>query len=288
MGSMIWRVVSQAGQHRMLHASVRAAEGPFSAVCACAPSLSTNPPPPRRCSQRSSWGAICEIRHHRCRCCHRALPPAAGAVPVLVAALQPPRMDSTAMETIFEAAWAITNLAVVGCPLRECRCRGCRCLCCCLSSRLLPPLLGEPCGCPQLLTFARTHALSHVPSRQGEFETVKAVLAAAPILIAYLGGGSGLPVAEQCAWALGAAPCIGLVLPHAPSRTLCLLLLTLAAAGAGLSTHAGNIAAEDFEFRQTLIANGVVRPLAQLLVGARRALDSGTGVPLAGRWRGVG
>lgn len=32
---------------------------------------------------------------------------------------------------------------------------------------------------------------------------MKAVLAAAPILIAYLGGGSGLPVAEQCAWALG-------------------------------------------------------------------------------------
>ncbi|KAI3431378.1 hypothetical protein D9Q98_004432 [Chlorella vulgaris] len=110
----------------------------------------------------------------------------AGAVPVLVAALQPPRMDATAMETIFEAAWAITNLAV------------------------------------------------------GEFETVKAVLAAAPILIAYLGGGSGLPVAEQCAWALG------------------------------------NIAAEDFDFRQTLIANGVVRPLAGLLVGAAKALDSGT------------
>lgn len=39
--------------------------------------------------------------------------------------------------------------------------------------------------------------------QQGEFETVKAVLAAAPILIAYVGGGSGLPVAEQCAWALG-------------------------------------------------------------------------------------
>ncbi|PSC72043.1 importin subunit alpha-2 [Micractinium conductrix] len=109
----------------------------------------------------------------------------AGAVPVLVAALQPPRIDGTALETIFEAAWALTNLAV------------------------------------------------------GEFETVKAVLSAAPILIAYLGGGSGLPVAEQCAWALG------------------------------------NIAAEDFEFRQTLIANGVVRPLAALVVGARKALDAG-------------
>lgn len=43
---------------------------------------------------------------------------------------------------------------------------------------------------------------------------------------------------------------------------------------------AGNIAAEDFEFRQTLIANGVVRPLAQLVVGARKALDAG------GEWPG--
>lgn len=43
----------------------------------------------------------------------RAPAPAAGAVPVLVAALQPPRMDATALETVFEAAWAITNLAVV-------------------------------------------------------------------------------------------------------------------------------------------------------------------------------
>lgn len=39
--------------------------------------------------------------------------PAAGAVPVLVAALQPQHMSATALETIFEAAWAITNLAVV-------------------------------------------------------------------------------------------------------------------------------------------------------------------------------
>lgn len=38
---------------------------------------------------------------------------------------------------------------------------------------------------------------------------------------------------------------------------------------------AGNIAAEDFEFRQTLIANGVIRPLAQLVVGARKALEAG-------------
>ena len=45
--------------------------------------------------------------------------------------------------------------------------------------------------------------VSHRTLLQGEFESVKAVLSAAPILIAYLGGGSGLPVAEQCAWALG-------------------------------------------------------------------------------------
>ncbi|KAL4419366.1 hypothetical protein ABPG77_001593, partial [Micractinium sp. CCAP 211/92] len=96
----------------------------------------------------------------------------AGAVPVLVAALQPPVMSGTAMETIFEAAWAPHHLAV-------------------------PPSDRLPRG------------------------------------------GSGLPVAEQCAWALG------------------------------------NIAAEDFEFRQTLVANGVVRPLARLLVGARQALDKG-------------
>lgn len=37
---------------------------------------------------------------------------AAGAVPLLVAALQPPRVDATALEAIFEAAWALTNLAV--------------------------------------------------------------------------------------------------------------------------------------------------------------------------------
>jgi hypothetical protein len=37
----------------------------------------------------------------------------------------------------------------------------------------------------------------------GQHEVVKAVVPAAPVLIAYLGGGSGLAVAEQCAWALG-------------------------------------------------------------------------------------
>ncbi len=40
---------------------------------------------------------------------------------------------------------------------------------------------------------------------------------------------------------------------------------------------AGNIAAEDFEFRHTLIANGVVRPLAQLLVQAAKVLDNRAG-----------
>lgn len=75
------------------------------------------------------------------------------------------------------------------------------------SSRLHPSpcLAGSACVrcvrcCPAFL-----HCCHHilVSPQQGEFETVKAVLAAAPILIAYLGGGSGLPVAEQCAWALG-------------------------------------------------------------------------------------
>lgn len=54
-----------------------------------------------------------------------------------------------------------------------------------------------------------------------------------------------------------------------------------------LHLHPGNIAAEDFEFRQTLIANGVVRPLAQLLVGARKALDNNGGWLVDG-WVGGG
>jgi hypothetical protein len=49
----------------------------------------------------------------------------------------------------------------------------------------------------------------------------------------------------------------------------------------------GNIAAEDFDFRQTLIANGAVRPLSQLLVGARRALDSKTGGPRRAQTSGL-
>jgi hypothetical protein len=36
----------------------------------------------------------------------------AGAVPVLIDALQPPQMDATALETTFQASWALTNLAV--------------------------------------------------------------------------------------------------------------------------------------------------------------------------------
>ena len=37
----------------------------------------------------------------------------------------------------------------------------------------------------------------------GEHEVVQAVVVSAPALIAHLSGWHGLPVAEQCAWALG-------------------------------------------------------------------------------------
>lgn len=96
-------------------------------------------------------------------------------------------MDASSLETIFEAAWALTNLAV------------------------------------------------------GQAEVVEAVVPAAPVLIAYLGGGSGPAVAEQCAWALG------------------------------------NIAAEDSQYRQVLVANGAVRPLSLLLVQAAKSLTVGNG-----------
>lgn len=108
----------------------------------------------------------------------------AGAVPALIAALQPPRADATALEAVFEAAWALANLAA------------------------------------------------------GEHEAVRAVVPAAPVLVALLGGGSGPAVAEQAAWAVG------------------------------------NIAGEDVDFRRTLVANGAVRPLAVLVVGAARALHA--------------
>lgn len=41
-----------------------------------------------------------------------ALAVQAGAIPVLIEALQPPRMDSLALETTFQASWALTNVAV--------------------------------------------------------------------------------------------------------------------------------------------------------------------------------
>lgn len=39
------------------------------------------------------------------------------------------------------------------------------------------------------------------------------------------------------------------------------------------SLPAGNIAAEDVEFRETLIANGAIRPLTQLMMRADKALN---------------
>ena len=47
---------------------------------------------------------------------------------------------------------------------------------------------------------------------------------------------------------------------HAVHAVLCMLCC------------AGNIAAEDVEFRETLIANGAVRPLTQLLMKGSKAL----------------
>lgn len=71
--------------------------------------------PARRRSARSTSGTRPQRRCRRRRCPRPSSRPAAGAVPVLVAALQPPQMSATALETVFEAAWAITNLAVVRC-----------------------------------------------------------------------------------------------------------------------------------------------------------------------------
>lgn len=92
-------------------------------------------------------------------------------------------MGSAALEGMFEAAWALTNLAV------------------------------------------------------GDTEVVRAVLPLAPVLIPLATGGSGIPVAEQCAWALG------------------------------------NIAGEDIQYRSTLIANGAIRPLAMLFVRGTHVLS---------------
>eukprot|EP00890_Picochlorum_soloecismus_P001482 jgi/Picsp_1/2334/NSC_05797-R1_importin alpha isoform 9 len=66
---------------------------------------------------RSKKGNIKQDKSNDASCCADEEPPCkaaveAGAIPVLVEALQPPQMDSTALETTFQAAWALTNLAV--------------------------------------------------------------------------------------------------------------------------------------------------------------------------------
>lgn len=109
------------------------------------------------------------------------------------------------------------------------------------------------------------------------------MLGAAPILIAHLGGGSGLPVAEQCAWALGAFACLDAAGRAAwCTASLCACVCRLPgslkkAPFCGRFLSPGNIAAEDFDFRQTLVANGVIRPLCLLVTGAAKALDRGSG-----------
>eukprot|EP00252_Welwitschia_mirabilis_P027722 TRINITY_DN9595_c0_g1_i1.p1 TRINITY_DN9595_c0_g1~~TRINITY_DN9595_c0_g1_i1.p1 ORF type:complete len:550 (-),score=123.98 TRINITY_DN9595_c0_g1_i1:368-2017(-) len=64
----------------------------------------------------------------------------------------------------------------------------------------------------------------------GEIEHTRALLPALPFLIAYLGEKSSIPVAEQCAWALG------------------------------------NVAGEGEEFRDILLAQGALLPLARLML----------------------
>lgn len=108
-----------------------------------------------------------------------------GAIPVLIEALQPPQMDSVALETTFQASWALTNLAV------------------------------------------------------GTSQVVEAIIPAAPILIAHIGGDGGFAMAEQCAWAIG------------------------------------NMGEEDVEYRAILIANGAVKPLIRLFTRACASLKQG-------------
>ncbi|KAJ0983913.1 hypothetical protein J5N97_002269 [Dioscorea zingiberensis] len=64
----------------------------------------------------------------------------------------------------------------------------------------------------------------------GELEETKSLLPALPLLIAHLGEKSSLPVAEQCAWALG------------------------------------NVAGEGEEMRSVLLAQGALLPLARLML----------------------
>jgi importin subunit alpha-1 len=105
----------------------------------------------------------------------------AGVIPLLAGALQPLQAGTSALEAVFEASWALTNLAV------------------------------------------------------GDTDIVKAVVPLAPILIAHVGGESGLSIAEQCAWALG------------------------------------NIAGEDAEYRSILISNGALEPLTSLFIKCSKA-----------------
>ncbi|KAL0910890.1 hypothetical protein M5K25_018987 [Dendrobium thyrsiflorum] len=70
----------------------------------------------------------------------------------------------------------------------------------------------------------------------GESEETKSLLPALPLLIAHLGEKSSLPVAEQCAWALG------------------------------------NVAGEGEELRNILLAQGALIPLARLMVSDKGSM----------------
>jgi hypothetical protein len=128
-----------------------------------------------------------------------------------------------------------------------------------------------------------------------DHEVAQSVLPAAPALILHLGGGSGMPVAQQAAWALG-TPCIHTVnQKHAQCMPLCTVPSQCLSPrppagddGSNCAYCAGNLAGDCPEFRGLLVANGVLAPLAGLATAptARGAMPTGTDLAAAatGAW----